>query len=55
MVFPTVLGALLTHAGSGVSHEVNTALEVMVMLASKFPQELIQLSSHIIGRISLIH
>ncbi|KAL3537801.1 hypothetical protein ACH5RR_001167, partial [Cinchona calisaya] len=44
-----VLGALVTHVGSGISHEVNTTLEAMVLLATKYPEELIQLSSHITG------
>lgn len=44
-----VLGALVTHVGSGISHEVNTALETMVLLATKNPEDLIQLSSHITG------
>eukprot|EP00257_Ricinus_communis_P018264 XP_015576929.1 Fanconi anemia group D2 protein homolog isoform X1 [Ricinus communis] len=44
-----VLGALVTHVGSGVSFEVNSALEAMALLASKYPQELIPFSTHING------
>ncbi|CAK7340364.1 unnamed protein product [Dovyalis caffra] len=44
-----VLGALVTHVGSGVSFEVNSSLDTMALLASKYPQELIPLSSHING------
>ncbi|KAL5808169.1 hypothetical protein ACOSQ3_028860 [Xanthoceras sorbifolium] len=44
-----VLGALITHVGSGVSFEVCSALETMALLASKFTQELIPLSCHING------
>ncbi|KAG5626396.1 hypothetical protein H5410_011614 [Solanum commersonii] len=44
-----VLGALITHVGSGISHEVSSAMDVMVLLASKYSQELIPLSSHITG------
>ncbi|GFP99763.1 fanconi anemia group d2 protein homolog [Phtheirospermum japonicum] len=44
-----VLGALLTHVGSGVWYEVSAALDAMVKLASKKPQELISLSSYITG------
>ncbi|KAI8026083.1 Fanconi anemia group D2 protein [Camellia lanceoleosa] len=44
-----VLGTLVTHMGSGVSFEVSSALEAMVLLASKYSEELIPLSSHISG------
>ncbi|KAF8413568.1 hypothetical protein HHK36_001559 [Tetracentron sinense] len=44
-----VLGALVTHIGSGISYEVNSALETMVLLASKYSEELIPLSSYING------
>ncbi|KAL7120198.1 hypothetical protein ACP275_02G108500 [Erythranthe tilingii] len=44
-----VLGALLTHVGSGIHFEVSAALDAMVKLASKKSQELISLSSHING------
>ncbi|KAJ0027301.1 hypothetical protein Pint_36585 [Pistacia integerrima] len=44
-----VLGALITHVGSGVSFEVSSALETMALLASKYAPELIPLSSHING------
>ncbi|KAI8027545.1 hypothetical protein LOK49_LG02G01756 [Camellia lanceoleosa] len=44
-----VLGTLVTHMGSGISFEVSSALEAMVLLASKYSEELIPLSSHISG------
>ncbi|KAF3667000.1 putative magnesium transporter NIPA3-like [Capsicum annuum] len=44
-----VLGALITHVGSGISHEVSSAMDVMVLLALKYSQELVPLSSHITG------
>ncbi|KAG8391040.1 hypothetical protein BUALT_Bualt01G0146600 [Buddleja alternifolia] len=44
-----VLGALLTHVGSGIFYEVSAALDAMVMLASVKSQELISLSAHITG------
>ncbi|URD96210.1 Fanconi anemia group D2 protein [Musa troglodytarum] len=44
-----VLGALVTHIGSGVGHEVSSAMETMMLFTSKYPQELIPISSHIIG------
>ncbi|KAK2983061.1 hypothetical protein RJ640_006448, partial [Escallonia rubra] len=44
-----VLGALVTHVGSGIRFEVSSALDAMVLLASKFSQDLIPLSSHISG------
>lgn len=44
-----VLGALVTHVGSGISFEVNSALETMVFLASKYSQELVRFSYHING------
>ncbi|TXG57764.1 hypothetical protein EZV62_015593 [Acer yangbiense] len=44
-----VLGALITHVGSGVSFEVCSALETMALLASKYTRELIPLSCHING------
>jgi hypothetical protein len=47
--FLQVLGALVTHVGSGVSFEVNSSLNTMALLASKYPQELIPLSAHING------
>ncbi|EEF39794.1 conserved hypothetical protein [Ricinus communis] len=47
-----VLGALVTHVGSGVSFEVNSALEAMALLASKYPQELIPFSTHINGNLT---
>ena len=49
MVSLQVLGALVTHVGSGVTSEVQSALETMTLLASKFAQDLIPLSSHITG------
>ncbi|KAI3445229.1 hypothetical protein Pfo_001894 [Paulownia fortunei] len=44
-----VLGALLTHVGSGICYEVSAALDALVKLASKKSQELISLSSYITG------
>ncbi|GLT94035.1 hypothetical protein SLE2022_117980 [Rubroshorea leprosula] len=44
-----VLGAIITHVGSGVCSEVSSALQLMVFLASKHAEELIPLSSHING------
>ncbi|CAN0890521.1 Fanconi anemia group D2 protein homolog [Linum grandiflorum] len=44
-----VLGALVTHVGSGVNFEVNSALEVLTVLASKYTRELIPLSSFLNG------
>ncbi|KAI3939421.1 hypothetical protein MKW98_022289 [Papaver atlanticum] len=44
-----VLGVLVAHIGSGSSYEVTAALETMVLLASKYSQELIPLSSYING------
>nr|XP_043634388.1 Fanconi anemia group D2 protein homolog [Erigeron canadensis] len=44
-----VLGALVTHVGSGIPFEVSSALEAMVLLASMYSQELIPISSHITG------
>ncbi|KAF3445135.1 hypothetical protein FNV43_RR14828 [Rhamnella rubrinervis] len=44
-----ILGSLVTNVGSGVSYTVSSALETMALLASKYAQELIPLSSHISG------
>ncbi|XP_023735564.1 uncharacterized protein LOC111883471 [Lactuca sativa] len=44
-----VLGALVTHVGSGIMFEVSSALEAMVLLASKYSQELIPICSYITG------
>ncbi|KAJ4823344.1 hypothetical protein Tsubulata_040599 [Turnera subulata] len=44
-----VLGALVTHVGSGVSSEVNSALDTIALLSSKYARELIPLSTHING------
>lgn len=49
MVSLQVLGALVTHVGSGVSFEVQSALDTMALLASKYAQDLIPLSSHMNG------
>ncbi|OVA07427.1 hypothetical protein BVC80_8713g9 [Macleaya cordata] len=46
-----VLSALVAHIGSGINYEVSSALETMVLLASKYSQELISLSSYINGSI----
>lgn len=44
-----VLGALVTHIGSGISYEVNSALDTMVLLTAKYSPELLPLSSYING------
>ncbi|XP_020092932.1 Fanconi anemia group D2 protein isoform X2 [Ananas comosus] len=44
-----VLGALVTRIGSGVDHEVSSALKTMILLTSKYSKELIPFSSHING------
>ncbi|XP_048434271.1 LOW QUALITY PROTEIN: Fanconi anemia group D2 protein homolog [Pyrus x bretschneideri] len=44
-----VLGSLVTHVGSSVGFEVGSALETLALLASKYAQQLIPLSSHISG------
>ncbi|CAH9068122.1 unnamed protein product [Cuscuta europaea] len=44
-----LLGALVTHVGSGISHEVTSGLQAMALLASKYSYELIPLSSYIMG------
>lgn len=51
--FVQVLGALVTHVGSGVSFEVSSALQIMVSFATKHARELIPLSSHINGKLAL--
>nr|GMD01322.1 Fanconi anemia group D2 protein homolog isoform X2 [Ipomoea batatas] len=47
-----LLGALITHVGSGISHEVRSGLQAMALLASKYSHELIPLSSHIMGKLT---
>lgn len=47
--FIQVLGSLVTHTGSGVAYEVNSALDTLVLLATKHPQELLPVSSYING------
>lgn len=49
MVSVQVLGSLVTNVGSGVSYIVSSALETIALLASKYAQELIPISSHISG------
>ncbi|XP_031402622.1 Fanconi anemia group D2 protein homolog isoform X2 [Punica granatum] len=44
-----ILGALVTHVGSGVRFEVTAALETLKLLVSKYSMDLIPLSSHING------
>ncbi|XP_043702238.1 Fanconi anemia group D2 protein homolog isoform X2 [Telopea speciosissima] len=44
-----ILGALVTHVGSGIGYEVSSALDTMVLLAAKYAEELIPLSSYING------
>ncbi|KAK1355959.1 hypothetical protein POM88_049215 [Heracleum sosnowskyi] len=50
-----VLGSIVTHIGSGSTSEVDSALDVMIPLASKYSQEMLPLSSHVsvvVGQIS---
>lgn len=49
MVSVQVLGSLVTNVGSGVSYIVSSALETIALIASKYAQELIPISSHISG------
>lgn len=44
-----VLGALVTHVGSGINFEVSSALETMISLVTKYSQEMVQFSSYING------
>ncbi|KAH7286612.1 hypothetical protein KP509_32G015100 [Ceratopteris richardii] len=44
-----VLGSLITHMGSGVDHEVGSALDALISISSKHPEELLSLSSFING------
>ncbi|KAI3747499.1 hypothetical protein L6452_09958 [Arctium lappa] len=44
-----VLGALVTHVGSGITFEISSALEAMVLLASRYSQELNPICSYITG------
>eukprot|EP01018_Ginkgo_biloba_P031024 Gb_40798 [translate_table: standard] len=44
-----VLGSLVTHTGSGVAYEVDSALETLVLLATNYTQELLPVSSYING------
>ncbi|XP_049936627.1 uncharacterized protein LOC116265003 isoform X2 [Nymphaea colorata] len=44
-----ILGSLIMHIGSGLSFEVNSALETLVLLSSKYSQELISNCSQIYG------
>ncbi|XP_042440360.1 Fanconi anemia group D2 protein homolog isoform X1 [Zingiber officinale] len=44
-----ILGALVTHIGSGVGHEVCSALETMILVTSKHAEQLVPISSHITG------
>ncbi|KAF6149515.1 hypothetical protein GIB67_003663 [Kingdonia uniflora] len=48
-----ILGALVTHVGSGVCYEVSSTLEPMILLATKYSQKIIRLSTHING--SFLH
>ncbi|XP_042478961.1 Fanconi anemia group D2 protein homolog isoform X2 [Macadamia integrifolia] len=49
-----ILGALVTHVGSAVGYEVSSALDTMVLLASKYAEELIPLSSYINGMLDYL-
>ncbi|KAK8957970.1 hypothetical protein KSP39_PZI000438 [Platanthera zijinensis] len=44
-----VVGALVTHIGSGIAHEVTSALDTLILLTSRYSEELIPISSHITG------
>ncbi|KAI0501331.1 hypothetical protein KFK09_016275 [Dendrobium nobile] len=44
-----VLGALVTHIGSGIAHEVCSALETLIFLTMRYTEDLIPISSHISG------
>ncbi|XP_028553481.1 Fanconi anemia group D2 protein-like isoform X3 [Dendrobium catenatum] len=44
-----VLGALVTHIGSGIAHEVCSALETLILLTMRYTEDLIPISSHISG------
>ncbi|KAL8240331.1 hypothetical protein R6Q59_013686 [Mikania micrantha] len=44
-----VIGSLVTHVGSGITFEVSSALDAIVMLASNYSQELIPFCSYITG------
>lgn len=49
-----VLGSLITHIGSGLTHEVGAALDALLWLATKFARELIPLSSFMNGQLSAV-
>ncbi|KAL5726309.1 hypothetical protein ACHQM5_009361 [Ranunculus cassubicifolius] len=49
-----ILGGLVTHIGSGVAYEVGSALDTMVVLASKYSQELVPFFSYINGILDYI-
>lgn len=49
-----ILGALVTHVGSGISFEVTSALDTMIILVSKYAHELVPLSSHINGILIIV-
>ncbi|PKA50881.1 hypothetical protein AXF42_Ash007536 [Apostasia shenzhenica] len=44
-----VLGVLVTHIGSGIAYEVSSALETLIILTSRYSEQLITMSSHITG------
>ena len=48
-----ILSALVTHVGSGISFEVTSALDTMIMLVSKYAHDLVPLSSHINGILTI--
>lgn len=44
-----ILGILITRVGSGISHEMSSTWDVIVLLASRYSQKPIPLSSDLIG------
>ncbi|WCJ28680.1 hypothetical protein M5689_010363 [Euphorbia peplus] len=44
-----VIGSIITHVGSGISFEVNSALEALSFLVSKYARDLISFATHING------
>ncbi|MCO5587965.1 hypothetical protein L7F22_041918 [Adiantum nelumboides] len=44
-----VLGSLVTHTGSGMDYEVSSALDALIVISSKYSEELLALSSFING------
>lgn len=44
---------MVTHIGSGVTFEVSSALDTLILLTSKYSGELLPISSHINGILSI--